>query len=297
MSDARSRPLDIWFAPPIALAIGAAIILVGPWILQPLASRMSEAGFATVTSILLYGAFAAAGLAAGYVQQQKVLRAGGRPWLGASLGAAIGISGLILTSAIVRLAGGLELVASVRGSILSLLLGTAVVLFQSAGEEVYLRGWLQPVLMRRLPDFAAISISATVFTMLHVFGGWREPMSLINLWLGGILFGLLAVRSGGIAVPVLAHFGWNWAEQILLGLDTNPGVGPFGSFLDLELHGNSLWTNSVEGLNSTLAMAFVLVALILPVAAWRPGQESVKAHRMPPPMIRPNRHAWLLGEE
>ena len=60
-------------------------------------------------------------------------------------------------------------------------------------------------------------------------GGWGHPVSLLNILLAGIWFGLLALRTGGLLAPILAHFGYNWAEEMIFGASPNPGVGAFGS--------------------------------------------------------------------
>jgi membrane protease YdiL (CAAX protease family) len=150
-----------------------------------------------------------------------------------------------------------------------------VVIGQSASEELLFRGWVQPVLVRGWGPAAAILITALAFAALHVAGGARTPLTLVNLMLGGILFGLLAWRSGGLAAPIAAHAGWNWAEAILFGLDPNPGAGGFGAIHDLDLLGTAWWGGSAEGLNASLAMTLTLVALILPLAVTVPLRRPV----------------------
>jgi membrane protease YdiL (CAAX protease family) len=60
------------------------------------------------------------------------------------------------------------------------------------------------VLARAWGPIAAIGATALAFAALHVAGGGRAPLTLVNLLLGGILFGLLAWRSGGLAAPIAA---------------------------------------------------------------------------------------------
>ena len=107
--------------------------------------------------------------------------------------------------------------------------------------------------------------------------GARSPLTLLNLVLGGILFGLLALRGGGLLAPIAAHATWNWAEQILLGLDPNPGTGSFGALFDFDLVGPAMWGGSDEGLNASLALSFALVALIVPLALWRRTRRDASA--------------------
>jgi len=49
-------------------------------------------------------------------------------------------------------------------------------------------------------------------------------------------------------------------------------VGSFGAIFDFDLVGSALWGGSDEGLNASLSISFVLVALILPLIMWRRGR-------------------------
>jgi uncharacterized protein len=155
-----------------------------------------------------------------------------------------------------------------RGTILMLIGGSTLLLFQTAAEEFFFRGWIQPVLTKYFGAIAGIAGASIAFSLMHVYGGTRDPMSIVNLTLGGLFFGVLAWRTGGLAAPMAAHFAWNWSEQILFGLDPNPGVATFGALTDHDIIGSALWGGSEEGLNSSLAITFVLIALILPIARW-----------------------------
>jgi membrane protease YdiL (CAAX protease family) len=148
------------------------------------------------------------------------------------------------------------------------LLGSLIFLVRVGSEEVLLRGLLQPVLARAWGPAAGIMVSAGVFTLIHVAGGWRDPVSLTNITLAGIWFGLLAYRTGGILAPTLAHFGWNWTEEMLFGATPNPGIGAFGSAIDVDLVGPAIWGGSVDGLNASLVTCLVLALIILPLV-WR----------------------------
>ena len=150
-----------------------------------------------------------------------------------------------------------------------LLLGTFVVLVQVFGEEVLLRGLLQPLLTRAWGGWLGILLTALTFTSIHVLGGWRDPLSLANITLAGIWFGLLALRTSGLLAPTLAHFGYNWGEELLIGTSPNPGVGAFGSFFDFDLSGPAILGGSVDGFNASLVLSVVLVLLILPLALLR----------------------------
>ena len=70
--------------------------------------------------------------------------------------------------------------------------------------------------MRRSLLLATAILTTHAFAALHLMGGARSPTTLINMFLGGLLFGYLAAYGRGIAGAVGAHFAWNATEQLLL---------------------------------------------------------------------------------
>ena len=119
--------------------------------------------------------------------------------------------------------------------------GTLLTLIGVLGEELLLRGLLQPLLVRTWGVAAGIVLSSLAFAAIHMVGGWGHPLSLLNILLAGLWFGLLAFRTGGLLAPILAHFGYNWAEELVFGASPNPGIGAFGAITDVDLVGPTIW--------------------------------------------------------
>jgi hypothetical protein len=203
---------------------------------------------------------------------------GGRPLANLGIGAALGIGGFIAAMLLSKLA--LALVPGQAGGagLGALLAGTLLVILQAGAEELYFRGWLQPALQRGWGRWGGLAAAAIAFAGLHMVGGDLSLLSMLNLLLGGLWFGLLAERSGGVLLPALAHIGWNWAEAIGFGLIPNPGIGSFGAIADYDLGGPANWGGTAEGLNASIGMSFALVALLLLALAWR-GRSATTAPR------------------
>ena len=217
----------------------------------------------TIASAIIFGFLLVAGLAGGWLSGVNAARLGPRAGLRLAEGGAIGFAGLLVATALAAIAGVLHRLDG--GSSAGLLLwGSALIVLQAGSEELFFRGWLQPILVRSWGGWGIV-VTAVAFAALHLVAGASAGVSLLNLFLGGLLFGLLAARSGGIAAAVGAHFGWNWAEQLVLGLDPNPGSGSFGSILNLDLLGTAWWGGSEEGLNASIAMTFALAILLAPL--------------------------------
>lgn len=156
------------------------------------------------------------------------------------------------------------------------LLGMLLIVLQVASEEVLLRGLLQPLLIRAWGVATGIALAALAFAIVHFAGGWRNPVSLLNIVLAGIWFGLLAWRTGGVFAAVLAHFGYNMAEEMLFGASPNPGIGGYGSLFDFELSGHSIWGGSGEGFNASIVLTAVLLLIVAPLALGIPGRKDWK---------------------
>jgi membrane protease YdiL (CAAX protease family) len=246
--------LILWGGPRLA---GAALSALWP------GDGRNAAADEAIASMIIFGLLLGAGLIGGRLSWLKSGRLG--PHAGSRLvqGAMLGITGFLIAAALAAIAG---VVRHSPNSVPAGLLasGTAVIALQATSEEVFFRGWLQPVLSRAW-GFLGILITAVAFAALHLIAAAGAPVSVLNLFLGGLLFGLLADRYGGIASAIGAHFTWNWAEQLLLGLDPNPGLGSFGAVANLDLVGSRWWGGSAEGLNASIAMTFALAILLAPL--------------------------------
>lgn len=255
----------------IAVALCGLIVYFGPLAGESLTPMLSEAqqqsfpALETLYSLLIYGTLLLFALLGGLLTKVNPLRLGKKPLKRIVVGLVFGAFGVVVATVYANINGTL-----VKGPVLTvdpaiLLWGLGIILLQTASEEVYFRGWLQPVLAARWGTHAAIVAASLAFSALHLMGGARSPTTLINMFLGGLLFGHLASYGRGLAGPISAHFAWNATEQILLGLDPNPGLGSFGALLDLELAGSPAWGGSEEGLNASVAMTFALFALLVPL--------------------------------
>lgn len=228
--------------------------LVGGWVSE---GAWGEAGF----TVAVFGPL----LLLGWVGRRLagIGGAGGAWARSLGLGALTGLGGLLLATGYTAMAGTL-----VRGPTTAvgplLALGVIVIAVQVAAEELVFRGWLQPVVQSLSGRWAAVPLVAALFAGLHlVAGGASGGVALLNLFLGGMLFGLIAAGRLGLPGAMAAHFAWNAGEQLLLGLDPNPRVGAFGAVLDLDLRGASLWGGSDQGLNGSWAMSLSLLALVV----------------------------------
>ncbi len=260
----------------LAGSIGAASIFGGLAVAPVLVERLAGSDptppmLASLYTLLIFAPIAIAAVAAARLVPGGVISTGRKPLGWMLTGIAVGGCGLVLSASLAGFSQTIGRGESPTGPALLLLAGATVTLLQAGAEELLLRGFLQPSLARQWGQWAALVAASLVFMALHLAGEPRGAIEIVNLFLAGGLFGVLALRTGGVVAPIAAHWAWNCAETLVLGLSPNPGVGEFGSLIDLDMRGAAIWGGSAAGLNGSIATSLVLIALTLPLLLWRPA--------------------------
>lgn len=76
-------------------------------------------------------------------------------------------------------------------------------------EEMFFRGFLYPVLARRLPLPAAVLLTALAFTFIHGPQLANHWSPLLLLFTVSLAFTVARALTGSVAVPFLMHVGYN----------------------------------------------------------------------------------------
>jgi uncharacterized protein len=228
--------------------------------------------------IMVFGLFLIVAMAAVGWQGRRLWRAGSEPTTDLAMGLACGSAGFGAAVLIAFLAGAVAPATPIPSPVGAILAGAALVLLQSGAEEAFFRGWLQPVLCTSWGAWPGLLLAAAAFAALHIIAGAHGALAVANLFLGGLLFGLLALRTGGLLAPIAAHFAWNWSESGLLGL--NPDAS--GSVLALRLTGAPLWNGGADTMNGSLATTLVLAALVAGFALAHPSHHPAGAAELAP---------------
>jgi len=284
---ARLRP-PAWLLLGLGAAVAAAASLLLPGLAEAVlqaaagASHPSSAGDLieeAVVDVLVFGVLLGVAAAGSRVEGRPILAASPQTPLSIGLGLACGLVGIGAALGLASLAGVVGSAAQTGGAAASAgaAAGLALVALQSGAEEVYFRGWIQPVVCARWGAWPGLLVTAALFAVLHLINATASPLAVANMFLGGVLFGLLALRTGGLWAPFLAHWSWNWLERTLGlgsgGSDAGPSLG------GLRLVGSSLWTGGDDGLTGGLDATFALVVVILAVLAAAPSPSGQPAAR------------------
>ncbi|MFT4622776.1 MAG: membrane protease YdiL (CAAX protease family) [Myxococcota bacterium] len=230
-------------------------------------------------------------------------------------GVAMGLAALAVAVAIVAMAG-IEVTAELLDArrFAGFLLGSALLIPAAAVEELLFRGYgflwagrclagvLSLVLVhvstthaRRLANIGGfgtvIVATATAFGLVHGMNPGVTLLSTANTVLAGLWFGVLVVRTRTLWVAIGAHWSWNWAQGLLLGLPIS-GTTEDSSGLVLTPLARTLVTAEPEwlsggayGIEGSIAtsVAMVIAIAISAVLPSRAADNGASALRWPPP--------------
>lgn len=127
------------------------------------------------------------------------------------------------------------------GTVFSALL---LYLLVAVREELVFRSYFLTRLATSYSNIAALLIVTTVFILEHRLAGMSWRMSVIGSGTGGLLFGLTALKTKGLALPIGLHSAWNFGRW-MFGLTGSPGIWhytntkgnePYGETVALTLH-------------------------------------------------------------
>lgn len=138
------------------------------------------------------------------------------------LGFLIGLFLGFLQPALVLFTGHLEIIpASVSfGVVMSNLLLYFLI---ACREEIAFRGYPLRSLNYALGSWWAQLVIAIIFSLEHVVGGMSWTHAFLGSGIGAILFGIAALKTKGIALPIGLHASWNFG-QWCMGFKNEPGI-------------------------------------------------------------------------
>ena len=276
-----------WRVLLIVVASGVASTMLGGSGRRLLTGLLPEVYAALVESLALLLLVAAIlWLAARWLDRRKLADYGfhlGREWwldmaFGLVLGLVLvcGAYALLLGTGWLRVtetfvsAEGLPFIAAMLADVL-------IVVGIAGWEEMVFRGYLVKnvaeglsgrILGARWGTVVAVLVPAAFFGWVHATNENATAVSVVNIAIVGILFGIAYVLTGELALPLGLHFAWDFTQGF--GFGRSPDPSELGTFLRVE-EGNAearLWTGWPSGFEGGLvATATFSLGLVL-IVAW-----------------------------
>lgn len=140
--------------------------------------------------------------------------------VGVFLGCAIYAIMILITSLI---AGPIQVTRADSPAIAIIVLTLGTYLALSVMEELGFRGYPLRTLVEALGRWQAMAVVAVAFSLSHLMYGWSWDTILLGVLPNAILFGVVALASGGLAMPIGLHAAVN-AARWAAGETGTPGL-------------------------------------------------------------------------
>jgi uncharacterized protein len=131
------------------------------------------------------------------------------------VGFGIGLFLVTLTATVLFSAGYVRWVRSPHANFASMAGPFITYLILSCREELAFHGYPLRNVERAYGMWRAQIFVALVFALEHRAGGYPWTQALLGAGVGSLLFGMAAIATGGLAVPIGLHAGWNFGQWMI----------------------------------------------------------------------------------
>lgn len=144
------------------------------------------------------------------------------------------------------------------------------VFVQSSAEELVCRGFLYQRLRQsyRHPAVAVVG-NSLLFAVLHLTNEGVTVLSLLNIFIVGVLFSFMVYYMDSIWCAMSMHAMWNFTQNIIFGLPNSGARSPYSVFrLDIFTAKDSFAYNVGFGIEGTLFADILLILACICLYLW-----------------------------
>lgn len=173
-------------------------------------------------------------------------------------GSFIGILIMGLLSYGVIAAAGFKIVLNTENSFSKFFLGAIPILLLAYMEEIAFRGYPLYLLKDKLGARSNLLFTSLLFSLYHIANGWAIQDAFLGPGSWGLIFGLAALYTNGIAMPTGIHFAVNLTTSAF-GVSGNS----FNIWILRQKNGASLIDYKSSALATLIPQICVLVLAII----------------------------------
>ncbi len=142
---------------------------------------------------------------------------------------------------------------------------------QCFSEEMYARGWTITYFFKRHSIFLAMVINCIVFALPHLLSPGIDLLSIVNIFIVGMVFAVMFLRFDNIWVCGGVHTAWNFSQGIILGFNVSGYTTP--SIMKFSQVGQNLINGGAFGPESSLITTAVFIISLI-IAVYYPNRKN-----------------------
>lgn len=181
-----------------------------------------------------------------------------------SIGAVIGIAMIISLVIIILLLGGIKLKYIFSSqNIFSIISAFIYFMFQGTLEELIYRGYMMPHYEKVIGENWAVIVSSIIFTIVHGFNPNLHILSIINIFIFGIVFSVIYIKIGSLWVVGITHGVWNFLQGYFFGSQISGNSVTTSIFYSIPQPGKNLISGGNFGYEGSIITSIIGIIVII----------------------------------
>ena len=136
-----------------------------------------------------------------------------------------------------------------------------VFILVSWNEEVAFRGYVLNNLMESMNPYLALIVSSFMFALFHTLNPGLSTLSFFNLFLAGLLLGIVFIHTRTIWYALSLHFFWNFLQGPVLGFRVS-GTEAAG-LIEISTTGPDYLTGGDFGFEGSVISSVLIIICII----------------------------------
>jgi membrane protease YdiL (CAAX protease family) len=142
-------------------------------------------------------------------------------------------------------------------------------------EEIMMRGYILNNLLSVINRYAALVITAFLFAGMHGLNDNLTWLSMLNLFLAGIILGATYIFTKNLWFPISLHLFWNFLQGPVLGYNVSGQTTE--SFLSVTQKGNELFTGGEFGFEGSIVCSILIVLFSMGIFVYYETKKPAKS--------------------
>ena len=141
-----------------------------------------------------------------------------------------------------------------------LLIGIVAFIAVGFGEEIFGRAYCMSVLKQTRNKWIILIVSSIIFAAMHLGNAAIGIIPLINLFLIGIAFGYMFMKSSNIWMPIGFHISWNYFQGYIWGFEVSGNV--VDGMYKIQTVNDSILNGGAFGAEGGLVVTVITILII-----------------------------------
>lgn len=193
-------------------------------------------------------------------------------WKKFGTGLLLGFGGLLIIYGINLLFGSVTIQLSTQFNVLYFLLVLLGFLIQGMTEEVLMRSFIMNTFGSKKGVLWGIMINSLFFSAFHLANPGVTILSVVNIFIFGLIFSLLFYWSDNIWLTGAAHSAWNFTMGPIMGIHVSGQTFQSTLFETTSISNKTLINGGAFGLEGGIVVT--ISGLILCVILWKLCQKK-----------------------